>query len=72
MKGLTMDELRLAMRENYERECALISKRCEEIEASTSDYWVKQEAIKENNRLLTIAHHGYMKAYNLAPGWVEA
>ena len=60
-----MNELQIAMRENYERECALISKRCEEIEASTSDYWAKQEAIKENNALLAIAHRGYMKAYNL-------
>jgi len=60
-----MTELQIAMRENYERECALISKRCEEIEASSDDYWVKQEAIKENNQLLAIAHKSYMKAYNL-------
>lgn len=62
-----MDELRVAMRENYERECDLISKRCEEIESNTDDYWAKQEAIKENNRLLAVAHRGYMKAYNLVP-----
>lgn len=57
-----MNAKELELREAYERECDLISQKCQAIEDSTDDYWTIQNAIKENNEALAIAYKSYMKA----------
>ena len=55
-----MNANEIALREEYEAECARISATCEAIEASTGDYWTIQGAIKANNEALAIAYRDYM------------